>query len=61
MKRFFIVLIIAFNLAIAQTENKVIYRQPVPIVFKIDYLPNYQRRIPLKRHFVFNFQFNEAR
>ncbi|OGU11068.1 MAG: hypothetical protein A2X61_00150 [Ignavibacteria bacterium GWB2_35_12] len=55
MKKYLIAAMLSFALAMLTVDASRSIRNPVPYVYKIDTLPGYGRRRPLKRHFAPEF------
>jgi hypothetical protein len=54
MKKFILMMIIAFSLAMLEADrSRITYKQPPPIVLRLESLPKYGRRKPMKRFSIY--------
>ncbi|TAL69546.1 MAG: hypothetical protein EPN82_06860 [Bacteroidetes bacterium] len=51
MRKYLIAITLSFALAMLTVDVSRSIRNPVPYVYKIDTLPNYGRKRPLKKHY----------
>ncbi len=54
MKKLALTIIMAFYFSISGLDNRAVsYKQPVPIVYKLEANPVYLRKRYLRRHFIY--------
>ena len=57
MKKIFTTIVIAFYFSIITIDGGTVsYRTPPPIIYRIESVPQYMRKKPVKRHYVNDYE-----